>query len=66
MFEKIVAVWDKLPQEVKVLCYVGVSALIAELVKILSGLQIDSVWVAGAVNVILVVLRESQKRATVK
>lgn len=62
MFEKIVAFWDKLPQEIKVLCYVAVSATIAEAIKILSGLKIDSVVVAGAVNVILVVLRESQKR----
>jgi hypothetical protein len=56
------AFWDKLPQVIKVLCYVAVSAAVAELVKILSGLKIDSIWVAGAVNVILVVLRESQKR----
>ena len=54
--------WDSLPQEIKVLTYVAVSALIAELIKILSGMKLDSVWVAGAVNVVLVVLRESQKR----
>ena len=54
--------WDKLPQEIKVLCYVALSAAIAELIKIISGLKIDNIWIAGAVNVILVVLRESQKR----
>jgi len=62
MFSKIQTFWDKLPQEIKVLCYVGVSAAIAELIKIISGLRIDNIWIAGAVNVILVVLRESQKR----
>jgi hypothetical protein len=56
------AFWDKLPQEIKVLCYVALSAAIAELIKILSGLKMDSIWLAGMVNVILVVLRESQKR----
>lgn len=66
MFEKIQAFWDKLPQEVKVLCYVGVSAAVAEAIKLLTNLPVDNIYLAAAVNVILVVLRESQKRATVK
>jgi len=56
--------WNNLPQEIKVLGYITLSALIAELIKILSGLHFDSVWVAGLVNVVLVVLREAQKRRT--
>lgn len=58
--------WDNTPQEIKVLVYVAGSATIAELIKICSGLKFDSVWLAGIVNVVLVVLREAQKRRAAK
>lgn len=60
------AFWDKLPQEIRVLCYVALSAAIAEAIKLLTNLPVDNIYLAAAVNVILVVLRESQKRTVAK
>lgn len=54
--------WNDLPKEVKVFCYIVLSAAIAEGIKILSGLALDDVILTGLVNVAIVALVELKKR----
>lgn len=54
--------WNNLPKEVKVFIYIVLSAAIAEGIKILSGLAISDVILAGLVNVAIVTLVELKKR----
>jgi len=49
--------WNKLPKEVKVGVYVVGSAALAELVKYLSELKVDSLLLAAVINVLVVLLQ---------
>jgi hypothetical protein len=60
--KKLSEVWGKLPAEVKVALYLsasyGLSAIIIELSKV----QISNVWLAIALNIFLVFLKEIKPR----
>jgi len=58
--------WDNLPKEVKVFCYIVLSAAIGEAVKIMSGLQVNDVVLTGLINVAIVALVELKKRIDLK
>ena len=59
---KVSEVWGKLPAEIKVAVYIsasyGLSAVIVELGK----LEINNVWLAIALNIFLVFLKELKPR----
>lgn len=61
---KIQAFWDKLPKEAKVSVYVIVSAVIAEAIRLLGMVQVESVIVMALVNIVIVSLVEFKKRLT--
>lgn len=54
--------WELLPKEIKVACFIatsyGLSAVITEIGKV----QVDSVWLAIAINILLVFLKELKPR----
>jgi hypothetical protein len=60
--KKIAEIWGKLPAEIKVALYLaasyGLSAVIIELGK----LEISNVWLAIALNILLVFLKELKPR----
>ena len=62
MIEKIKELWSKLPAEVKVAMYIassyGLSAIIVELGKI----NVNNVWLAILINIVLVFLKELSPR----
>lgn len=62
MMTKISELWNKLPAEIKVALYLslsyGLSAVIIELGKI----QVSNSWLAIAINILLVFLRELKPR----
>lgn len=64
MLTKIKVLWGKLPPEIKVALYIafsyGVSAFAVELGK----LQFSNVWLAIAVNIFLVFLKELKPRVS--
>lgn len=61
---KIQGFWDKLPKEAKVSVYVVVSAVIAEAIRLLGMVQVESVIVMALVNIVIVSLVEFKKRLT--
>lgn len=54
--------WNKLPKEVKVFCYIVLSAFIGEAIKTIGGLNVNDVYLAGLINVLIVALVELKKR----
>lgn len=62
MMTKISELWNKLPAEIKVALYLatsyGLSAVIVELSKI----NVSNTWLAIAINILLVFLRELKPR----
>ena len=49
--------WNKLPDEIKVVVYLSVSAGLAELARQLELIQTDSVLVVAIINVVMVMLK---------
>jgi hypothetical protein len=60
--EKIISIWDKLPSEIKVALYITVSYIIAEVIVILGNLDIQSVPLSFAINILLVFLKNLKPR----
>lgn len=60
--EELKVAWELLPKEIKVACFIatsyGLSAVITEIGKV----QVDSVWLAIAINILLVFLKELSPR----
>lgn len=54
--------WGKLPAEVKVALFIATSQGISALIIELSKLEINSVWLGIALNIVLVFLRELKPR----
>jgi len=59
---KLIALYDKFPQEVKVSCYIVVSYLIGQGLMKLASVQGNDALAAGLVNIALVFLKETKKR----
>jgi hypothetical protein len=63
MLEKIKALYAKLPKEIKVFVeYILPSAVITALIDYLTSLQINDVYIAGLINLLLIFLREIKPR----
>jgi len=60
--DKIKAFWEKLPAEIKVALYITVSYTLAELIVILGKLEINSVPLSFAINILLVFLKNLKPR----
>ena len=61
--EKIKQLYAKLPKEITVFIeYILPSAIITALIQYLVGLEINNVYLAGAINIILIFLREIKPR----
>jgi TM2 domain-containing membrane protein YozV len=55
--------YAKLPKEVHVfLEYILPSAILTALIDYLTGLKIDDIYIAGAINIILIFLRQIKPR----
>lgn len=63
MLEKFKAFWGSLPAEVKVALYIAFSYGVSELAIELGKLNFSNVWLAIAVNISLVFLKELKPRA---
>ncbi|MFA6315623.1 MAG: hypothetical protein WC648_04640 [Candidatus Paceibacterota bacterium] len=62
MLEKIKRFWEKLPAEIKVAVYLAVSYGMAAVITELSNMEISNKWLAIAINILLVFLRELKPR----
>jgi hypothetical protein len=62
MLEKISILWNKLPAEVKVALYISASYGLSSIIIELSKLQINNTYLAIALNILLVFLRELKPR----
>ena len=62
MLEKLSTLWNKLPAEVKVALYISASYGLSSIIIELSKLQIDNTYLAIALNILLVFLRELKPR----
>lgn len=60
--EKIKLFWERLPDEIKVALYISVSYALAEIIVILGDLEIQSVPLSFAINVLLVFLKNIKPR----
>ena len=61
--KKVKELYGKLPQEVRVFIeYILPSAILASLIEYLGQLEINSVLVAGLVNLVLIFLRQLKPR----
>jgi len=59
---KLIALYDKFPQEVKVSCYIVVSYLIGQGLMKLASVQANDALATALINIGLVFLRETKKR----
>lgn len=59
---EIGTVWSKLPAELKVALYIATSYGLSEVIIELGRLEINNVWLAIALNILLVFLREIKPR----
>jgi hypothetical protein len=62
VLEKIKRFWEKLPAEIKVAVYLAVSYGMAAVITELSNMEISNKWLAIAINILLVFLRELKPR----
>lgn len=62
MLDKISEIWGKLPAEVKVAIYISASYGLSAVIVELGRLQINNVWLAIALNIFLVFLKELKPR----
>lgn len=53
--------WSELPSSIKVLPYLFVAGGLAEIVKYLSALEVNSIVLMGTLNLIVVVLKDAVK-----
>lgn len=60
--EKIKLFWERLPSEIKVALYIAVSYALAEIIVILGNLEIESMPLSFAINVLLVFLKNIKPR----
>ena len=60
--EKISEIWGKLPAEIKVASYLAASYGLSAVIIELSKLQISNAWLAVALNILLVFLKEIKPR----
>lgn len=61
--KKLKELYNKLPKEAKVFVeYILPSAVLTALIDYLSGLEINDVYVAGVINIVLIFLRQVKPR----
>jgi hypothetical protein len=61
--EKLLELYDRLPKEVKVFVeYILPSAILTALVDYLSNLQVQDVYMAAIINIVLIFLRQLKPR----
>jgi len=60
--KKISEIWGKLPAEVKVALYISASYGLSEIIVELGKINISNVWLAIALNIFLVFLKEIKPR----
>lgn len=62
MIEKIKELWGKLPAELKVALYIAVSYGLSAVIVELSKIEVSNTWLAIAINILLVFLKELKPR----
>ena len=58
---KIIAVWDKLPKEVKVGVYVVISGALTALIDYLKIIEVNDAIVLAVINIIIVLLNNRKQ-----
>ena len=60
---KLVELYNKLPKEVTVFIeYILPSVILTTLIEYLGGLQLNNIYVAGIINIVLIFLRQLKPR----
>ena len=62
MLKKISELWGKLPAEIKVALYISASYGLSAIIVQLGNIQVDNDWLAIAINILLVFLKELKPR----
>lgn len=60
--KKIIELWNKLPAEIKVALYIAASYGLSAIIVELSKLSVSNTWLAIAINILLVFLKELKPR----
>jgi hypothetical protein len=66
LFEKIKELWEKLPAEIKVALYLAVSYGLSAIIVEISKIEVQNSWLAIAINILLVFLKELKPRLEAK
>jgi len=62
MLKKLSELWGKLPAEIKVALYISASYGLSAIIVKLGNIQVDNDWLAIAINILLVFLKELKPR----
>jgi hypothetical protein len=60
--QKIIELWELLPQEVKVAGYIALSYGLSEIVIQLSKVEVSNIWLAILINILLVFFKNLRPR----
>ena len=61
---RLVAFWERLPKEVRVIIYLAISGALAEVVKYLQIVDLNSATLIPVINVILVLVKNRRQIIT--